>query len=133
MKKKVGFVCFGEVNTPIERLQMKHDEALTALQAQGYEILDAGLVIDDVKYETADAAVAKLHGFDMSSLVICIAGWIPTHAVIKVTEHNFNAADFAATVTARSSVVTFACFIKSSILYTSFSVSSPLASLLRAR
>ena len=87
MKKKVGFVCFGEVNTPIERLQMKHDEALAALQAQGYELLDAGLVIDDVKYETADAAVAKLHGFDMSSLVICIAGWIPTHAVIRVTDH----------------------------------------------
>ena len=27
MDKRVGFVCFGEVNTPIERLQMKHDEA----------------------------------------------------------------------------------------------------------
>lgn len=22
----IGYVCFGEVNTPIERLQMKHDE-----------------------------------------------------------------------------------------------------------
>lgn len=28
----VGFVCFGEVNTPIERLQMKHDEALGVLR-----------------------------------------------------------------------------------------------------
>ena len=26
MKKNlIGYVCFGEVNTPIERLQMKHD------------------------------------------------------------------------------------------------------------
>ena len=31
MKKNIiGYVCFGEVNTPIERLQMKHDEALAA-------------------------------------------------------------------------------------------------------
>ena len=53
MKKQVGFVCFGEVNTPIERLRMKHDEALAVLQGLGYEVLDAGLVIDDPAYETA--------------------------------------------------------------------------------
>lgn len=56
MDKRVGFVCFGEVNTPIERLQMKHDEALGVLTAMGYDLLDAGLVIDDEKYATADAA-----------------------------------------------------------------------------
>ena len=53
---KVSYVCFGEVNTPIERLQMKHDEALGVLRGLGYEVLDGGLVIDDPKYETADAA-----------------------------------------------------------------------------
>lgn len=47
MDKRVGFVCFGEVNTPIERLQMKHDEALGVLKDMGYDLLDAGLVIDD--------------------------------------------------------------------------------------
>ena len=86
MNKNVGFVCFGEVNTPIERLQMKHDEALAALQKMGYNLLDGGLVIDDPAYETADAAIRKLHGFEMSSLIVCIAGWIPTHAVIRVTD-----------------------------------------------
>ncbi len=86
MKKQVGFVCFGEVNTPIERLQMKHDEALGVLQKMGYELLDAGLVIDDPAYETADAACARLHGFDMSCLVVCVAGWVPTHAVTRVTD-----------------------------------------------
>lgn len=86
MNKNVGFVCFGEVNTPIERLQMKHDEALTALEKMGYDLLDGGLVIDDPAYETADAAIKKLHGFDMSCLIVCIAGWIPTHAVIRVTD-----------------------------------------------
>jgi len=56
MDKRVGFVCFGEINTPIERLQMKHDEALGVLTAMGYDLLDGGLVIDDEKYATADAA-----------------------------------------------------------------------------
>ena len=36
MKKNVGFVCFGEVNTPIERLQMKHDEALLFVNQIGF-------------------------------------------------------------------------------------------------
>ena len=83
---KVGYVCFGEVNTPIERLQMKHDEALGVLQGLGYEVLDGGLVIDDPQYETADAALAKLQGSDPSCLVVCVAGWVPTHAVIRVTD-----------------------------------------------
>lgn len=87
MQKKIGFVCFGEVNTPIERLHLKHDEALSQLSELDYEILDAGLVIDDPAYKTADAAVEKLRGFDMSCLVVCIAGWIPTHAVIRVTDN----------------------------------------------
>jgi len=88
MKKNIiGFVCFGEVNTPIERLQMKHDEALAALQAQAEGVVDGGLVIDDPAYETADAAYAKLAGLDMSCLVVCVAGWVPTHAVIRVTDH----------------------------------------------
>ena len=87
MVKKIGFVAFGEVNTPYEKLQELSSDALAALQAQGYEITDAGLVIDDVKYETADAAVAKLKGADMDCLVLCVAGWIPTHAVIRVTDH----------------------------------------------
>ena len=87
MEKKIGFVCFGEVNTPIERLQMKHAEGLEIIRSLGYEVTDAGLVIDDPAYETADAAVAKLEGLDMSCLVLCVAGWIPTHAVIRVTDH----------------------------------------------
>ena len=88
MKKNiVGYVCFGEVNTPIERLQMKHDEALEALKAKVDGVVDGGLVIDDPAYETADAAYAKLEGLDLDCLVVCVAGWIPTHAVIRVTDH----------------------------------------------
>ena len=83
----IGFVCFGEVNTPIERLQLKHDEALAALQGKIEGIVDGGLVIDDPAYETADAAYSKLAGLDLSCLVVCVAGWVPTHAVVRVTDH----------------------------------------------
>ena len=86
-KNTIGFVCFGEVNTPIERLQMKHDEALAALQAKFENVIDGGLVIDDPAYETADAAYAKLAGLDLDCLIVCVAGWIPTHAVVRVTDH----------------------------------------------
>ena len=86
-KGNIGFVCFGEVNTPIERLNMKHDEALAALRGRFDNVIDGGLVIDDPAYETADAAYNKLAGLDLSCLVVCVAGWVPTHAVIRVTDH----------------------------------------------
>ena len=85
-KQQVGFVCFGEINTPFERLQIKHDQALKALAALDCELLDAGIVIDDPGYETADAALAKLEGRSLSCLIVCVAGWVPTHAVIRVTD-----------------------------------------------
>ena len=88
MKKNIiGFVCFGEVNTPIEKLREKHDEALAKLQGVTDGVIDGGLVIDDPAYETADAAYAKLAGKDLTCLVVCVAGWVPTHAVIRVTDH----------------------------------------------
>jgi len=84
--KKVGFVCFGEVNTPFDRLQLKHDEAIATVSKLGYDIMDAGIVIDDINYETADRAIQILKPFEMDCLIICVAGWIPSHAVIRVTD-----------------------------------------------
>lgn len=86
MNKKIAFVCFGEVNTPIERLNLKHDEGLQVIKSLGYDVLDGGLVIDDSEYKTADEAVNKIKGHDFSALVVCVAGWIPTHAVVRVTD-----------------------------------------------
>lgn len=84
---KIGFACFGEINTPIERLNLKHDEALAALRAQGYDVVDGGLVIDDPEYKTADACIAALKKEEFECLIVCVAGWIPTHAVIRVTDN----------------------------------------------
>lgn len=85
--KQIGFVCFGEVNTPLERLELKHDGALKTLAALGdAEIFDAGVVVDDAKYETADRAIQTLLKEDMDCLILCVAGWVPTHAVIRVAD-----------------------------------------------
>ena len=83
---KIALAVFGEINTPVERLNMKHDEALAALVGQGYDVLDAGLTIDDPEYKTADAMIEKLKTADFDCLIVCIAGWVPTHAVIRVTD-----------------------------------------------
>lgn len=87
MKKQIGFVCLGEINTPFERLQLKHDEALAELKKLNYEYCDAGVVIDDPEYKTADAAVAALKDYPMAALIVCVAGWVPTHAVTRVTDN----------------------------------------------
>ena len=86
MKKKIAFVCFGEVNTPIDRLNMKHDEGLEVIKNLEYEVFDGGLVIDDPEYKTADDAISKIADKDFAALVVCVAGWIPTHTVIRVTD-----------------------------------------------
>ena len=86
MKNTVGFVCFGEINTPYERLQIKHAAALKSLKSLNVELVDAGIVIDDPNYNTANQAIQKLKGQELSSLILCVAGWIPTHAVIRVTD-----------------------------------------------
>lgn len=86
MNKNIGFICFGEVNTPIERLQMKHAEGLCVIKDLGFDVFDGGLVIDDPQYKTADEAVKKLLPLELNAIVVCVAGWIPTHAVIRVTD-----------------------------------------------
>ena len=87
-KARIALVCFGEINTAIERLNLKHDEALSYLQSLNYDVLDGGLVIDDAQYASADKAVSVLQqGGDFSSIVVCVAGWVPTHAVIRVVDN----------------------------------------------
>lgn len=85
--KQIGFVCFGEVNTPFERLVVKHDGALGALGTlEQAHVIDAGVVIDDAKYATADRAIKTLLGQEMDCLILCVAGWVPTHTVIRVAD-----------------------------------------------
>ena len=84
--KKAGFICFGEVNTPYERLAMKHDRAVELLRHMDIELEDAGIVVDDPEYKTADAAGSKLESAKICCLIVCVAGWIPSHAVIRTVD-----------------------------------------------
>jgi len=82
---KAGFVGFGEVNSP---QQLIHDKCLSALEevkSLGFEIITTDHVTDDPKGNDVRRALKDLKNADFDLLIVCIAGWIPSHAVITVT------------------------------------------------
>jgi len=85
-KIRAGFVGFGEVNTPRELIVRRCDEARRLLEAEGVELVLTAPVSDDPA--GADVARARKElgsgGFDL--LIACVAGWIPSHAVINAIE-----------------------------------------------
>ena len=84
---KAAFVGFGEVNTPIDLIIKKCSAAAAALESEGVELISVYPVTDDYEEKDIKKAVDALKDKDFDYLVVCIAGWIPTHAVVKVTEH----------------------------------------------
>lgn len=84
---RAAFVGFGEVNTPIDIIINKCKAAEEALKAEGMDLLSVYPVTDDYEEKDIKKAVAALENQSFDVLICCIAGWIPTHAVVKVTEH----------------------------------------------
>ena len=84
--KKAAFIGFGEVNTPIDIIVKKCTAAADALQAEGLELIRVFPVTDDPCENDIRKALDTLAKETFDSLVICIAGWIPTHAVVKICE-----------------------------------------------
>ena len=84
---KIGFVGFGEVNTPVDVIIRKCSAAKEALEAEGLDLVSVYPVADDYEEAQVKCAVEALGKEKFDALVVCIAGWIPTHAVVKVTEH----------------------------------------------
>ena len=84
---KTAFIGFGEVNTPKERIIKKCAEAAERLEKNGLELIRVFPVTDDYEETDIRSAVSVLEAGRFDSIVICIAGWIPSHAVIKITEH----------------------------------------------
>jgi L-fucose isomerase-like protein len=84
---KAGFVGFGEVNTPIDIIIRKCEAAKGALEEEGLSLVSVYPVTDDYEEKDIAKAVKALKAEEFDVLVLCIAGWIPTHAVIKVAEH----------------------------------------------
>ncbi len=84
---RAAFLGFGEVNTPIDIIIKKCTDAANALEKEGVELIRVFPITDDYEEKDINKAVSALKGQEFDYLVICIAGWIPTHAVVKVTEH----------------------------------------------
>jgi len=76
-----GFVCFGEVNTPKEIIRRKADQARRLLEGVGIDLVATDPVSDDPAGADVARAVRDLAGADFDLLILCVAGWIPSHAV----------------------------------------------------
>lgn len=84
---KIAFVGFGEVNTPADIIIRKCKAAEEGLKNEGLDLISVYPVTDDYEEKDIKKAIAALENQSFDALVICIAGWIPTHAVVKITEH----------------------------------------------
>jgi sugar phosphate isomerase/epimerase len=83
---RAGFVGFGEVNTPREIIERKCAAAGRLLKRQGIELVSTAPVSDDPAGADAARACRELAREDFDVLVLCVAGWIPSHAVIAVAD-----------------------------------------------
>lgn len=83
---KVAFIGFGEVNTPADIIIKKCAAAEQSLMNEGLDLISVYPVTDDYEENDIKKALGALQGTDFDLLVLCIAGWIPTHAVIKIAE-----------------------------------------------
>ena len=84
---KAGFVGFGEVNSPQDLIKRKCLAAQQALQERNIELISTEPVTDDPERKDEMRAVADLLREDFDFLVVCVAGWIPSHTVIDVIQH----------------------------------------------
>lgn len=83
---KAGFVAFAEVNTPREFVDSRWAAAAKLLEEAGIDLLRAPCVTDDPEGHAAAKAREAFAGKDFDVLILCIAGWIPSWAVLKVIE-----------------------------------------------
>ena len=83
---KIAFAGFGEVNTPIEVINRKCKKAYEDLASSGATVYPFFPIRDDAKEEYVNNAIEYFSNKDFDVMVLCLAGWIPTHAVIKVAD-----------------------------------------------
>ncbi len=82
---RAGFVGFGEVNIPRDMIESKCAKAAEQLRSIGIDLVETAPVGDDPEYKEADRAIGELKRKELDFLIVCIAGWIPSHAVIRIT------------------------------------------------
>jgi len=83
---KTAFVGFGEVNSPQDLIEEMCASAREDIKSLGAEVVTTDHVTDDPEGKDVQRAIQDLKGVDFDSLIICLAGWIPSHSVISITE-----------------------------------------------
>ncbi len=83
---RAAFAGFGEVNTPPEFIGPRCKAAADELRKLGITVFEAPIVNDDPAGKMAAAASDAMKAMDFDVLVLCVAGWIPTWAVVKTIE-----------------------------------------------
>jgi len=83
-KPKAAFLSFGEVNTPKEIITRKSQQAIDLLRGSGLELIITAPVTDDAAGKDALRAISELSGAQVDLVIVCFAGWIPTHPVIQI-------------------------------------------------
>ena len=82
---KAAFVGFGEINSPQQLIKLKCLTALQEVKSLGINVVTTDHVTDDTKAVDVKRAIKDLKKEDFDFLIICVAGWIPSHAVIAIT------------------------------------------------
>lgn len=83
-KIQAGFVGFGEVNTPRDLINQKVGRAREELERLGLKLVTTDPVSDDPAGLDEARAREELALRDFDLLIVCLAGWIPSHTVIDV-------------------------------------------------
>lgn len=83
---KAGFVGFGEVNTPKDIIDKKCRDAVALVESLGIQVHAVDAVSDDPAGREPARAAAELKKIDFDFLIVCVAGWIPSWAVIATIE-----------------------------------------------
>jgi len=83
-KIRAGFVGFGEVNSPRELIERKIARAREVLEGLGLDLVTTEPVSDDPAGQDEARARSELALQDFDLLIVCLAGWIPSHTVIDV-------------------------------------------------
>lgn len=83
---KVGFVCFGEVNTPYDIIERKYNQTKKLFEGASINIITTAPVTDNPLKDDVKRAVKELRTSPIDVLIVCLAGWIPSYTVIDVIE-----------------------------------------------
>lgn len=85
MVVEAAFVGFGEINSPQQLIKEKSLIAFEEIKSLGFSVITTDHVTDDPEGKDVKRALTDLSKTDFDLLIVCLAGWIPSHAVISIT------------------------------------------------